>query len=392
MKNAASRRVGHILPYEAIGGTEHATLRLARATREAGYDNTFFVLESAEESADFFRQEGFEVIHYPKMEIGLRNPQIFWRESKKLAKTFSSLNLDLIHCADYPIAAGISLAGFLSGRPVISHVRNRHETIQKRDRIFLNLIKHWVFVSEDTRRKFVFEVGAEKATILYDGIEINETSESVRRENRESVRRRYDIESSAKIIGTLARVAPQKDFFTLGSAVKKLIEKGLSVKVLIVGSTSREEIHRRHFAEVTRFLEETDVRQYFIFTDFQTETTRFLHAFDVFVLSTNYEGFPLVNLEAMAQRIPVVATAVDGIPEAIDDGETGFLYEHGNAEQLAAALERLLSDAVYAQKIGDAGFRHVEENFSRRKYSDDVLRLYRRVLKLNEKDSTIETV
>jgi glycosyltransferase involved in cell wall biosynthesis len=300
------------------------------------------------------------------------------------------MNLDLIHCADYPVAAGISLAGFLSRLPVISHVRNRHETIQKRDKILLKLIKHWVFVSKDTRRKFVFEVGDDKATILYDGIEINETSESVRRENRESVRREYDIEPDAKIIGTLARVAPQKDFFTLGSAVKLLIEKGLSIKVLIVGSTSREEIHRQHYSEVVRFLEEIGVERNFVFTDFQTDTTRFLHAFDVFVLSTNYEGFPLVNLEAMTQKVPVVATAVDGIPEAIVDGETGFLYEHENAGQLAAALERLLNDSVYAQKIGSAGFRHVEKYFSRRKYSGNVLRLYRRILKLNEHDSTIE--
>lgn len=382
MKNSASRRVGHILPYEAIGGTEHATLRLASATRDAGYENTFFVLESAAESADFFRQAGFEVIRYPKIEIGLRNPQIFWRKSRMLAKTFADLNLDLIHCADYPIAAGISLAGFLSGRPVISHVRNRHETIQKRDRILLKLIKHWVFVSEDTRRKFIFEVGDDKSTILYDGIEINETSDAIRRGNRESVRREYDIEPDEKIIGTLARVAPQKDFFTLGRAVKILTGKGLRVKILIVGSTSREEIHRQHFAEVMSFLKEIGVERNFIFTDFQTDTIRFLHAFDVFVLSTNYEGFPLVNLEAMAQRLPLVATAVDGIPEAVVNGETGFLHEHENAEQLAAALERLSTDPVYAEKIGNAGFRHVEKNFSRRKYSEDVLRLYRRFLKL----------
>jgi glycosyltransferase involved in cell wall biosynthesis len=151
-----------------------------------------------------------------------------------------------------------------------------------------------------------------------------------------------------------------------------LIEKGLPVKVLIVGSTSREEIHRQHFAEVTRFLTGHQRRAEFYFYRFRTDTIRFLDAFDVFVLSTNYEGFPLVNLEAMAQKIPVVATAVDGIPKQSLTAKTGFLYEHKDAEQLAAALERLLNDSVYAQKIGNAGFRHVEKNFSRRKYSDDV--------------------
>ena len=53
MKNNDSRRVGHILPYEAIGGTEHATLRLATVTREAGYENTFFVLENCEKRGFF---------------------------------------------------------------------------------------------------------------------------------------------------------------------------------------------------------------------------------------------------------------------------------------------------------------------------------------------------
>jgi glycosyltransferase involved in cell wall biosynthesis len=381
MKNSASRRVGHILPYEAIGGTEHATLRLAQVTREAGFENTFFVLESAEESAEFFKREGFAVVRYRLIELGLRNPQNYWRESKKLARTFKELNLNLIHCADYPIAAGVSIAGYLSACPVISHVRNRHETLQKRDKFLLRLIKHWIFVSNDTRRNFVFKVADEKATILYDGIEIGETSVAIKSENRENVRREYGIESNEKIIGTLARVAPQKDFFTLGKAVKQLIDKGLRIKVLIVGSISREEVHRQHYAEVSLFLQEIGVFEHFIFTDFQTNTTRFLQAFDVFVLSTNYEGFPLVNLEASAQKIPVAATAVDGIPEAIIDGETGFLYEHENAEQLSTALEKLLSDSAYAEKIGVAGFEHVEKNFSRSKYADDVLRLYNRILK-----------
>jgi N-acetylglutamate synthase-like GNAT family acetyltransferase len=79
MKNSASRRVGHILPYEAIGGTEHATLRLAQVTREAGYENTFFVLETAEESADFFRQAGFELIRTRK-----------WKSVCEIRKSFGA--------------------------------------------------------------------------------------------------------------------------------------------------------------------------------------------------------------------------------------------------------------------------------------------------------------
>lgn len=387
MKKTTSCKVGHILPYEAIGGTEHATLRLARVMREAGYENTVFVLNGCEEISDFFRHEGFEVVFYQKIELSLRNPQVFWRESKKLAKIFSELNLNLIHCADYPIAAGISLAGFLSACPVISHVRNRHDSIQKRDKFLSKLIKHWIFVSKNTQQNFALKINDERTTILYDGIEIGETNESVKSLHRESVCREYGLDPDAKIIGTLARVAPQKDFFTLAKAVKRLIEKDKRIKVFVVGSISREEIHRQHYREVLNFLEEIGVARHFIFTDFQTETTRFLHAFDVFVLSTYYEGFPLVNLEAMAQKIPVVATAVDGVPEAIIDGETGLLYPPQNSDKLFRALEKLFDDPIYAKKIGDSGFRFTKNNFSSQKYAEDVLRIYRRILKLNEQDS-----
>jgi glycosyltransferase involved in cell wall biosynthesis len=380
MKKSAAH-IGHILPYEAIGGTEHATLQLAKTTRNAGYKNTFFVLDGCVEIRDFFEREGFAVENYTKNEIGLRSPHIYLRESKKLANVFSGLQLNMIHCADLPAVESVAFAGFLAKIPLVSHVRNRHETFRKRDKLLLRLINRFLFVSKNTRENFPLEISETRAEILYDGIETDEIDEVVRRKNRESVRQEFNISPDVKIIGTLARVATQKDFFTLGKAVKTLVDKGKPIKVLIVGSTSKEEAHREHFLEVSDYLKELGVFENFIFTDFRTDTMRFLHAFDVFVLSTHYEGFPLVNLEAMAQRIPVAATAVDGVPEAIKNGQTGFLYEHENADQLAAILEKLLDDPVYAEKIGQAGFHHIKANFSRKKYAEDVLRIYGNVLK-----------
>jgi glycosyltransferase involved in cell wall biosynthesis len=76
---------------------------------------------------------------------------------------------------------------------------------------------------------------------------------------------------------------------------------------------------------------------------------------DVFVLSSRSEGFPVSILEAMAAGLPVVATDVGGVAEAVEDGETGFLVPAADSEALARALERLVSDADLRRRLGAAG-------------------------------------
>lgn len=381
MDKSRSPHIAHILPYRAVGGTEYATLRLGRVLRDAGFRNSMFYLKDCNEIGEFFRQDGFEVFQYSQIEPSLRNIKKYWSDSKALARKFSELNVDALHCADLGAAFTTSLAGKLTGGvKVVSHCRNRHDHISRRDRLFLNLVNHWIFVSGDTKKNFGFNVPDKKATVLYDGVIVREINKQLKEEHRESVGREFKIPPETKIIGTLARVAAQKDFFTLAKAVKEIAGKTQPFKVLVVGSTSQEPEHQQHYAKVLQFLKELEITDSFIFTDFRQDTERFLNAFDIFVLSTHYEGFPLVNLEAMAQSIPVVSTDVDGVSEAIKDGQNGLLFRHRDYLQLAAHLKRLLSDSNYAEKLGAAGFESVKANFSNQKYANDVLQFYRQKL------------
>jgi glycosyltransferase involved in cell wall biosynthesis len=90
---------------------------------------------------------------------------------------------------------------------------------------------------------------------------------------------------------------------------------------------------------------------------------RFTRA-DLLCLPSTYEGFPLVILEAMAAGLPVVATAVAGVPEAVRPGETGLLVEPEDAEGLAGALLALLEDPQRARAMGEAGRRLLEQRFT----------------------------
>jgi glycosyltransferase involved in cell wall biosynthesis len=95
-----------------------------------------------------------------------------------------------------------------------------------------------------------------------------------------------------------------------------------------------------------------------------------------FLLTSDYEGCPYTVLEAMAAGLPVVATAVGGLPELIAHGETGLLAEPGNPASVSAALASVLADGVRARELGEAGRRRVSERFSREGMLRATLELY----------------
>jgi glycosyltransferase involved in cell wall biosynthesis len=94
------------------------------------------------------------------------------------------------------------------------------------------------------------------------------------------------------------------------------------------------------------------------------QVERVLCASDLLVLPSFMEGMPYVILEAMACSRPVVATRVDGVPEAVPDGDAAILVPPGDAYALRAAIERLLGDATLRQTLGENGRRRFEQLFT----------------------------
>src|SRR5262249_3834736 len=99
----------------------------------------------------------------------------------------------------------------------------------------------------------------------------------------------------------------------------------------------------------------------------------------VFVCPSVYEPFGLVNLEAMACEAPVVASAVGGIPEIVEDGRTGLLVPPADPAALAAAVNALLADPARARALGQAGRRRVLDRFTWAHTARQTLAVYQRV-------------
>jgi glycosyltransferase involved in cell wall biosynthesis len=127
--------------------------------------------------------------------------------------------------------------------------------------------------------------------------------------------------------------------------------------------------------------ERLGVRDRVVFAGRRDDAAELLVELDVLALPSWTEGLPLVVLEAMARRRPVVATPVGGTPEVVVDGETGLLVPPRDPDALAAALRRLLADADLRRRMGDAGYERVRERFSADAMTGRVLEIYDEVLR-----------
>jgi len=175
------------------------------------------------------------------------------------------------------------------------------------------------------------------------------------------------------IIGTAGRLVELKGIEYLISAVAALRREFPAVRVEIAGSGPQHEkleeaITQRGLGEQVKILGWID--------DLPTILSRW----DVFVMPSLEEGFPIAALDAMAASLPVVATSVGGIPELIEDGKSGWLVPPRDAEALASRLRLLLCDPELRLSMGEAGYTRVRDRFSAARMTESFARLYDELL------------
>lgn len=171
------------------------------------------------------------------------------------------------------------------------------------------------------------------------------------------------------VVGTLARLDPLKGLDRLVTAAARLD----GIRVLIIG----EGPQRAALEEQVRQLgveERVDLRGW------DDQPRRALDEMDVFALPSDIEGFPLSIVEAMLAGLPVVASDVGSVGEAVVHDHTGYLVAPGDIDGLTAALERLTHDPECRARFGAAGRARALERFTARRMADAYVALYREVV------------
>jgi glycosyltransferase involved in cell wall biosynthesis len=191
-------------------------------------------------------------------------------------------------------------------------------------------------------------------------------------EARSDARRALAIAPDDLVVGTVGNFTAKKDQATLLAAVASLTREHDRLRLVLVGTGPLED-------ELRRRARELGVEERVMFTGMRDDVLALLPAFDVFTLSSRYEGLPISLLEAMASGLPCVVTRVGGIPEVVTDGHEGLLAAPGDSAALAAALDELLLDLSLRAQMGARAAERATE-FDLRSAVERTERIYERAL------------
>lgn len=210
----------------------------------------------------------------------------------------------------------------------------------------------------------------ENYLVIRSGIEMDRFGQP--QVNRQVTRATWGIPLEAQLIGTVTRLSPQKaplDFVRAAAQVARTHPKAW---FMMVGDGPLR-------ADVEKLARELGIADRLVLTGLRRDVPELMAAFDIFALSSLWEGLPRVIPQAMATDLPVVATACDGSAEAVEDGVTGFLVPPGQPDQLAQRLSQLLDDPDLASQMGETGLERAQE-FDVQRMVTQIDSLYRELL------------
>jgi glycosyltransferase involved in cell wall biosynthesis len=181
---------------------------------------------------------------------------------------------------------------------------------------------------------------------LLHGINLNEIK--LRAVDRAQARTALGLDPTDLVIGTVGNFTRKKNQQMMLHATALLAERMPNVRIVLIGTGPLEENLRRLAVRL-------GIGDRTIFTGSRDDVLELLPGFDVFCLSSQFEGLSIALVEAMATGIACVATAVGGIPEVIEDGVSGLLVPAGATTALADTLERVLLDESLKSRLADEG-------------------------------------
>ncbi len=289
-----------------------------------------------------------EAMGVPVTVLGRRttySPALLWR----LVRWLRRERADVVHTHLFTADAYGRVAARLAGvRGVFSTV---HSTNVWKDAFHrrIDWLLAWLSTKVIAVSAEVAQVLAERDGIPKSRIAVVENGIDLQRlagATGEGVRAEFGIPQQVPLIGLVGRLHPAKGHADLIAALARLAAQGIDTHCLLVGSGElRDEIA----AEVARHGLEGCVT----FTGQRADVPRLLAALDVLAMPSRWEGLPMTLLEAMAMGKAIVATRVGGIPNVVTDGCDGLLAPAGDAAALAAALQRVVSDAALRRALGE---------------------------------------
>jgi glycosyltransferase involved in cell wall biosynthesis len=381
-------RVLRVIARLNVGGPALHVTYLARGLAGRGYETTLVAGDVArgEASMSFVAdQAGVEVVTLPGLSREL-SPIRDALAAFRLARLIRKLRPDVVHTHTAKAGAVGRAAALLAGtrRPVVVHTFHGHVlrgyfgtggtlVFRAIETLLARATDRLIAVSPEVRDELValHVAPREKFSVVRLGIELEPR---VRFDGDPTeVRRRHGIPEGKFVVGWFGRMTAVKrtdDLLTMLAGVR---ERGVDALLLLVGDgDDRERLEQRaHDLGLARAC---------LFLGYQEDVAAWYAICDAVVLTSASEGTPVTIIEALAAARPVVATAVGGVPDVVDEGETGFLVPPGDTRTVADRLEVLARDPARRAAMGATGRQRVLERYAVERLVADVDALYRELL------------
>ena len=354
-------RVLGLITHLDVGGASDAALNACAYVDKERFDSVLVCGPSPDEESDVIGRAhdlGVEVVTMPALVRSI-DPVRDVRAVRALRRVIRDIAPDIVHTHS-------SKAGFL-GRlaarrekvPVVIHTVHGwsfHDHMPRRRRsLFIGverLAARWtdriVTVSDLDRVKgLAAGIGtAERYSIIH---ELNDLEPFLRtRGDRAAARARLGVGPDGPVIGTVGRLSDQKDPSTFVHAAAAIVAEVRDARFMWVGHGPLRE-------SIEQLVGDLSLGDRFLFTGARRDVAEILPAFDVFLLTSMWEGMPLVIPQAMACGVPVVASTADGNRELVRDRENGLLAPTRAPKQFANRVVNLLGDAELRARLVDAG-------------------------------------
>ena len=360
-----------------IGGGNRSLLLLATGLQKSG--TAVVSLPTSGPMQDACAADGLEYLVRPLLQPSWKGP---WRSSLDLLSWRRELrrrDIDLIHANDPATARPLLLPAQICGVPVVVHVRYPPSP----------RVIEWVFRGLPKPALLLFNSHALHAQcgpgfaracpsvrhqVIHNAVDL--AAFRAMPNERMPARNRFRV-------GIVANLVPVKGHDNFLQMASMLTSRGVDAEFIIVGA---ETAHQGHELHLRTMAQELAIERRVQFLGYRDDIPELINQLDVVVCASTVEPFGRCLIEAMACGKPVVATAVGGIPEVVQDGITGLLVPPRSPRQLADAVERLLADEPLRRRFGENGGRRAAEFFSIDAHVARILNVYEQLVGRAYKD------
>ena len=306
--------------------------------------------------------------------LSLRTAPAFLSSSIGLAVWMLREQIDLVHINSPLWRSGVVLAARLLGIPVIQHVHTLWPDVEIDEPHFIPKVTRIIACSRGAAERFTrHHRYVTKIRVIYNGVDLKKIAPA-----RERLRPEYGLRPDLPLIGIVGTLKPIKGQEIFLRMARRVLDAGLEAQFFIIGADPLSgEPYLRRLEEI---VSELGLSGQVRFTGFRKDNLDVIRSLDILVSASTEEAMPRNLIEAMALGRPVVATAVGGVPELVEEEVTGLLVPSGDDAAMARAVMRLARDPDLCRRFGEAARAKVKERFSLDRFVEGIESVYSEVM------------